>query len=158
MEYGIVIGAGVNILIMLLKSLRPRVNVQCVTHKGSKVKYVLLRPDQGLFFPAVDYIRDKVNKVSRMYPNYPVTVIECDKWTKVDYTSASCMATLAAKEAKMGRTLVMFKQPACWDEAFERLGGKVPVCCPNWNELNEVFQNVSNEIKVEKNGENNNSN
>ena len=142
MEYGIVIGVGVNVFILLLKSLRPRVTVHYLMDRDTRVKYLLLLPDQGLCFPGVDFIRDKVNKIVQRHPDYPVTVVQCDKWTQWDYTAASSIATLAKNFEKMGKRLVLFRQPSCWNEAFERLGVKVPVCCNNSAELYQVLHDV----------------
>ena len=140
MEYGILIGAGVNVLMVLIKSLRPRVTVQCLTDKETRVKYVLLQPDQGLYFPSVDYMRDKVNKISTQYPNFPVTVIDCEKWTHWDFSAANTIASLGGNYARMGKKLVLFKASSSWTVALDNLGSTDTVCCANAQELREVFQ------------------
>ena len=66
MEYGILIGIGCSILIILLKALRPSIQTEYRYHLPSKINYIYIETDQGLNFPSVDYVRDQISKKASM--------------------------------------------------------------------------------------------
>nr|CAD7410851.1 unnamed protein product [Timema cristinae] len=56
LEYGILLGVGVNLVFILYESARPSVHRKELTINGNSV--LLVRPENGLVFPAAEYIRD----------------------------------------------------------------------------------------------------
>jgi sodium-independent sulfate anion transporter 11 len=143
MEYGIGAGVGVSVLIILLKSMRPSLRIHLLTDRVTRVKYMLLKPDQGFYFPSVDYVRDSINKYARRYLNYPVIVIQCDKWTRWDYTAVNTMIGLSKSLEKSGRTLILYRNSQSWADAIHTFGVKKPLCCSHTTDLQESF----NELK-----------
>ncbi|CAG7728716.1 unnamed protein product [Allacma fusca] len=160
MEYGIAAGVGVSALIILLKSMRPSMAIHLLTDRATKVKYILLKPDQGFYFPSVDYVRDSVNKYARRYLNYPVIVVQCDKWTHWDYTAVNTMIGLSKALEKNGRTLILYRNCQSWVDAIETFGVKQPLCCPNTAQLQDSFNLLKskyygpNEISIPQSSEN----
>lgn len=63
MEYGIMIGVGVSLAILLLKSLKPGLNSELRIDPGTGISFIYAKPDYGLHFPSVDYIRTSLAKL-----------------------------------------------------------------------------------------------
>jgi len=85
LQYGILVGIGLNILFILYHAARPKISMENqVTQEG--VEYLLLTPDRCLIFPSVDYVRNLVTKNS-MKQAIPV-VIDCSHIYGADFTAA----------------------------------------------------------------------
>ncbi|KAK8753432.1 hypothetical protein OTU49_004486, partial [Cherax quadricarinatus] len=89
LEYGILVGAGVNLALVLYGSARPKVVVDVTAMQdGDDEAYVLVEPQSGLFFPSVDYVRTSVNKAGLTTASSRMTVVvDCGHFTGVDYTA-----------------------------------------------------------------------
>lgn len=59
-------------------------------------KYLLIRPDVGLFFPAVDFLANKISDIAedRATPDTPVVVIDCQRFRGIDYTAIKVRITV----------------------------------------------------------------
>ncbi|XP_075211172.1 sodium-independent sulfate anion transporter isoform X2 [Lycorma delicatula] len=93
-EYGILIGVCVNIILLLYPSARPSLQVE-KTLSSSGEEYLLVIPDNSLYFPAVDFLRSQIGKVgvklgSRQLP----VVIDCRYILGADFTAAKGIAGL----------------------------------------------------------------
>ncbi|XP_018570602.1 sodium-independent sulfate anion transporter [Anoplophora glabripennis] len=91
-EYGILLGVGINIMFLLYPSARPTVYVdQLKTSNG--VNYILITPGNSLYFPAVDFIKNSVAKEGLSSKNLPV-VIDCRFVLGADFTAAKGILAL----------------------------------------------------------------
>ncbi|XP_046733752.1 sodium-independent sulfate anion transporter-like [Diprion similis] len=93
-EYGILVGVGINLMFLLYPSARPTINVEkCVTDSGAE--YLLVTPGNSLYFPAVDFIRQSVGRAARREgcSQLPV-VIDCRFVLGADFTAAKGIAAL----------------------------------------------------------------
>lgn len=85
-EIGLLIGIALSVSHLLILWARPKTTVKIKDVEG--VQYIRIAPNAGLYFPGVDYLRQKVNVASQR-ANYQVPVlIDCSKITGLDYTSA----------------------------------------------------------------------
>jgi len=85
LQYGILVGIGLNVLFILYHAARPKISIENqVTPEG--VEYLLLTPDRCLIFPSVDYVRNLVTKNS-IKQAIPV-VIDCSHIYGADFTAA----------------------------------------------------------------------
>ena len=51
-------------------------------------KYLLVQPDVGLFFPAVDYLANKIFEIAEeQEPSQIPIVIDCQRFRGIDYTA-----------------------------------------------------------------------
>nr|CAD7460851.1 unnamed protein product [Timema tahoe] len=73
LEYGMIIGVGINLISILYKAARPRVHIQHLSICSREV--LLVRPDSGLFFPAAENLREIVLKASSKDPRPSLTVV-----------------------------------------------------------------------------------
>uniref|UniRef100_A0A182SMY9 STAS domain-containing protein n=1 Tax=Anopheles maculatus TaxID=74869 RepID=A0A182SMY9_9DIPT len=104
LEYGILVGIGLNILFILYHAARPKIHMdQAVTPCG--VKYLMLTPDRCLIFPSVDYVRNLINKHG-LKSQIPV-VIDCTHIYGADFTAAQVIDTLI-KDFKSRNQLLLF--------------------------------------------------
>ncbi|XP_012262541.2 sodium-independent sulfate anion transporter [Athalia rosae] len=93
-EYGILVGVGINLIFLLYPSARPTIHVEkCVTDSGAE--YLLVTPGNSLYFPAVDFIRQSVGRAARREgcSQLPV-VVDCRFVLGADFTAAKGIAAL----------------------------------------------------------------
>ncbi|XP_067006365.1 sodium-independent sulfate anion transporter [Anabrus simplex] len=93
-EYGILVGVGINIVFLLYPSARPNVHVEkAMSQSGSE--YLLVTPANSLYFPAVDFIRSSVGRagIKQGYSHLPV-IVDCRYVLGADFTAAKGIAAL----------------------------------------------------------------
>ncbi|XP_039275801.1 sodium-independent sulfate anion transporter [Nilaparvata lugens] len=109
-EIGILIGVGVNIVLLIYPSARPSLNVEkTLTSHGQE--YLLVTPDNSLYFPAVDFMRSKVGKVGvKMGSSHLPVVIDCRYILGADFTAAKGIAALI-KDFNQRKQPIYFYNP-----------------------------------------------
>ncbi|XP_014213655.1 sodium-independent sulfate anion transporter [Copidosoma floridanum] len=93
-EYGIVAGVGINLVLLLYPSARPQVHVEkYFTDAGAE--YLLVTPGNSLYFPAVDFIKRSVGNagITEGSCQIPV-VVDCRYVLGADFTAAKGIASL----------------------------------------------------------------
>lgn len=108
LEFGILVGVGINLAILLYGIARPKVHVSTVLRKDeSGPHYVLVEPRSGLFFPSVDHIRAQVTKAGVGPAESSVmVVVDCKHFTGVDYTATKGMKSLCQDFERRHQPLV----------------------------------------------------
>ncbi|CAG2055161.1 unnamed protein product [Timema podura] len=93
-EYGILVGVGINIVFLLYPSARPAIHVERkMTHSGKE--YLMVTPGNSLYFPAVDFIRTNVGRVGVKQGSSQLPVIvDCRFILGADFTAAKGIAAL----------------------------------------------------------------
>ncbi|RZF31960.1 hypothetical protein LSTR_LSTR012430 [Laodelphax striatellus] len=109
-EIGILIGVGVNIVLLIYPSARPSLNVEkTLTSHGQE--YLLVTPDNSLYFPAVDFMRTKVGKVGvKLGSSHLPVVIDCRYILGADFTAAKGIAALI-KDFNQRKQPIYFYNP-----------------------------------------------
>ncbi|XP_064635425.1 sodium-independent sulfate anion transporter-like isoform X4 [Lineus longissimus] len=79
-EYGILIGIGVNLLMLLFSQSRPST---IVINK----EIVVVQFELGITFPAIDYVASKLNKVAFRTDPPKNVIIDCSHLSTIDYSS-----------------------------------------------------------------------
>lgn len=93
-EYGILVGVGINLMFLLYPSARPTIHVEkCLTNSGTE--YLLVTPGNSLYFPAVDFIKQFVGHagIKEGSSQLPV-VVDCRYVLGADFTAAKGIAAL----------------------------------------------------------------
>ncbi|XP_023314418.1 sodium-independent sulfate anion transporter-like isoform X1 [Trichogramma pretiosum] len=116
-EAGLMLGIVSNIVYLLYLSARPAIKVtECTVRDIHNIyplisanlehKYLLVQPDVGLFFPAVDFLSQKMVEIAeeRAPGNMPL-VLDCQRFRGVDYTAVKGLEKLAKDFEKSRRTL-----------------------------------------------------
>ncbi|KAG7210487.1 hypothetical protein KM043_012008 [Ampulex compressa] len=93
-EYGILLGVGINLIFVLYPSARPSIQInKCITDSGAD--YLLIIPGNSLYFPAVDFIKESVGNAGIKEGSSQVPVIvDCSHVVGADFTAAKGIATL----------------------------------------------------------------
>ncbi|XP_071872237.1 sodium-independent sulfate anion transporter [Bombus fervidus] len=120
-ELGLLVGALFNLIFFLRSPARPKIEViQCKTQLGNK--YIVLKPDTGLFYPAANYFCNKVMKIIHKYDENNVPfIINCERIQSIDYTAIKGMEIISANvNAEKKRLWFMNVSPRTFNnfEAF----------------------------------------
>ncbi|KAJ3645328.1 hypothetical protein Zmor_022994 [Zophobas morio] len=138
LEYGILIGIGINLMFILYHAARPKISVEKLTsHEG--VEYLMLTPDRCLIFPSVDYVRNLVTKHS-IRQGIPV-VIDCSHIYGADYTAATVIEILTQDFAARDQPLFFYNLKPSVSSVFEGLSPKEFVVYYNQEEIDELLKN-----------------
>lgn len=86
-ETGLLLGSLCNMIYLLYLSARPKIIVtECKTNFGDK--YILIKPEAGLFYPAVDFLTTKISQIREKHLNNEMPfIIDCQRLKGFDYTS-----------------------------------------------------------------------
>ncbi|CAG0890296.1 unnamed protein product [Darwinula stevensoni] len=103
LEYGILFGAGLNVFLLLLEVAKPRISVQ--KRQMGEHEYMLVRPRGDLTFPATEEVRTTISKNANQHPGVPI-IVDLDRITNADFTSAKAMGAMGRDLAEQGRELV----------------------------------------------------
>ncbi|KAG5888759.1 hypothetical protein JTB14_021504 [Gonioctena quinquepunctata] len=101
-EYGILLGVGINLIFLLHSSARPVVYVEKIKTPGEK-EYLMITPENSLYFPAIDFIKTNVGKAGQTSKHLPV-VVDCRFILGADFTAAKGISSLISE-------FMMRKQP-----------------------------------------------
>ncbi|XP_065213413.1 sodium-independent sulfate anion transporter [Planococcus citri] len=107
-ELGILIGVGINIILLLIPSARPFLHYE-KTRTTSGHEFVMVTPGNSLYFPAVDFLRTKVGKIGIKdgYSRLPV-VIDCRHILGADFTAAKGIKCLIEDFKKRNQPLYFY--------------------------------------------------
>merc|ERR1719391_1323790 len=94
---GILAGVAVQLMFILYHTARPNIEIQIKKVPGYNQEYVYIAPDQGIVFPSVSYVRNRINKAGLRQggPTVPV-VIDCSKINHTDFTAAKGFKAMLA--------------------------------------------------------------
>uniref|UniRef100_T1IX46 SLC26A/SulP transporter domain-containing protein n=1 Tax=Strigamia maritima TaxID=126957 RepID=T1IX46_STRMM len=102
-EYGILIGTGIALFILLYNTARPSILVR--RSRNTELDYILVKPDRALYYPAMEYMKYRINKLSRMATNLPV-VFDGAHLCGPDYTIAQGIKQLTQEFKHRNQKLV----------------------------------------------------
>ncbi|XP_063240337.1 sodium-independent sulfate anion transporter-like [Bacillus rossius redtenbacheri] len=110
-EVGLLIGVVFNAAQLLYHWARPQISVKtCKGHSGGE--YVLVTPDIGLLYPAMDYLRTELGKVaSRDAKGKLPVVVNCAYFKGVDYTTAQGLKLILMDFQIHNQVLVFINAP-----------------------------------------------
>ncbi|KAM3843405.1 sodium-independent sulfate anion transporter isoform 1-T2 [Vipera latastei] len=78
-QYGIIAGVIVSGILLLYPIARPRIEVV-------RDNAVIIKPENGLQFPAIDFLRDIVHKQALSEPQQRKVILDCSHISSIDYT------------------------------------------------------------------------
>lgn len=110
-EVGLLLGVALELAYLVYLWARPPITVQLC--KASWGEYVLVRPDVGLFFPAVGVVRDAVLLAATQEGagGLPL-VLDCTHFRNLDYTAVKGLEALVRELRKRGQALRFMGLPA----------------------------------------------
>ncbi|KAK8742604.1 hypothetical protein OTU49_001984, partial [Cherax quadricarinatus] len=106
-EWGILLGMGVNLSMLLYSVATPTVNVTVVPPSNDSRGHVLVTPRHGLSYPGTSHIRGAVTKAGlRQAAGSLPIVIDCSFIDAADYTSAKGIKGMIDEFQLRGQSLV----------------------------------------------------
>nr|XP_012233809.1 PREDICTED: sodium-independent sulfate anion transporter-like [Linepithema humile] len=85
-EIGLLLGVVFCLIFFIRPSARPTIQVvTCKTHLGNR--YIMLKPDINLYYPAVAFFCDKIISIARNEQNDVLLIMNCERFVNLDYTS-----------------------------------------------------------------------
>ncbi|XP_043686821.1 sodium-independent sulfate anion transporter isoform X3 [Vespula pensylvanica] len=85
-EVGLLLGAALNIIFLLHPSARPNLStIECKTDLGNE--YLILKPDTGFYYPAVDFLSNKLETIATKYEEQVPLLVDCERFQGFDYTA-----------------------------------------------------------------------
>ncbi|CAL4190537.1 unnamed protein product, partial [Meganyctiphanes norvegica] len=89
LEFGILVGVGVNLAILLFGIARPKILVHTASREDSNTpSHIVVEPRSGLYFPSVDYVRSCITKAGLREGQGTIPiVVDCSHFTGSDYSS-----------------------------------------------------------------------
>ncbi|XP_045127808.1 sodium-independent sulfate anion transporter-like isoform X7 [Portunus trituberculatus] len=150
LEYGILVGVGINLAILLYGIARPKVNISTVLRKDeSGPHYVLVEPRSGLFFPSVDHIRGQVTKAGVGQGESSVmVVVDCKHFTGVDYTATKGMKNLCQDFERRHQPLVFTNVTPGVERGLCSLIDNI-VIAHSSEQIDAAYKNVSSNAAAE---------
>ncbi|GJQ81889.1 hypothetical protein Trydic_g9913 [Trypoxylus dichotomus] len=136
LEYGIIIGVGLNLLFILYHAARPKILLERLKSRNA-IEYLMLTPDRCLIFPSVEYVRNLVNKHS-IRQGIPV-VIDCSHIYGADFTAAQVVETLTEDFAARNQPLIFYNLKASVCAVFEGLSPKEFVVAYTQEQLEDLL-------------------
>lgn len=88
LEFGILIGAGISLLIYLYQQSQLKMNIK-IAQLPVGVTYMYIKPDKNILYPSVEYVSSKLSKELLVAEKLPeVIIFDGEYITKADYTTA----------------------------------------------------------------------
>ncbi|XP_059619978.1 sodium-independent sulfate anion transporter-like [Phlebotomus argentipes] len=125
LEFGILVGIGINVIFILYHSARPKISVELCATTGVNSKYLMITPDRCLIFPSTEYVRNLVNKQG-LKSQTPV-VIDCSHIYGADYTAATVVETLVSDFESRNQKILFYNLKPSVLHVFEGVDNKILV-------------------------------
>ncbi|XP_037796449.1 sodium-independent sulfate anion transporter-like [Penaeus monodon] len=139
LEWGILVGIGVNLSMLLYSIATPTVKVTTVLPNKQHGGYVLVTPSHGVSYPSTSHIRAAVRKAGlRQAGGSLPIVIDCTFIDMADYTSAKGIKGMIEDFQRRGQVLVFVGLKPRVMETISALHEGVTVC-PCFEQLDEIL-------------------
>ncbi|XP_030376002.1 sodium-independent sulfate anion transporter [Scaptodrosophila lebanonensis] len=137
LEWGILIGVGLNVIFILYHAARPKLSTELLSTQSGN-EYLMITPDRCLIFPSVDYVRNLVNKHS-MRQNVPV-VIDASHVYGADFTAATVIESLLSDFNKREQLLFFYNLKPSICAIFEQVSATQFVVYYEEHQLDELLK------------------
>jgi sodium-independent sulfate anion transporter 11 len=120
LEYGIMVGVGIQVLVILYHAARPKVHVEHRILNGiPNSNYIYVTLDRALIFPSVSYVRNQINKagVQDGESRLPL-VLDCAHISSADFTAAEGFKAMISDFRSRNQPIVFFNTSASVVDTF----------------------------------------
>jgi len=142
-ELGILVGVAINIMLLLIPSARPFLHIE-MKKLRTGLDYLLVTPENSLYFPAVDFMRAKTDRAAvKMGQSKLPVVVDCKHILDADFTAAKGIAGLIMDFKRRKQPLCFYNprksvlavlQGVCVDEI---------VHCFTYDELEQTLNDIN---------------
>lgn len=144
-EYGILVGIILSLIMLLYKAARPRIRIERST--AHQVEFIRIQPDQNLFFPAIEYLRFRMNKASNFGNTMPI-VFDGSHISATDYTIAQGIKQILDDFKSRNQKIIFtnFKQEVI--DLLHRMEAKDFSHMSNMEELEAICQDPVTKLQI----------
>lgn len=152
-EIGLLVGICANIIHLALMWSRPKLKIELIKSKG--VEFVLITPNNGLYFPAIDYLYREIMRIPKQegYSKIPL-VINCAHLKGLDYTAAKGLSLISSEIQANDQRFIVLSSSEKMRYVFRKSGCKSMMFC---NSLDALPATILGEHCKEKCALNNSS-
>lgn len=149
LEWGILLGIGLNLSMLLFSIATPSVKVALVPPGKQHSGYVLVTPAHGVSYPSTSHIRATIRKagLKQAGGSLPV-VIDCTFIDTADYTSAKGIKGMVEDFQLRGQTLVFLCMKPRVLQTVAALHDGITVCS-SFDALPEALADGETEVGIE---------
>ncbi|KAJ1527169.1 hypothetical protein ONE63_008700 [Megalurothrips usitatus] len=138
-EVGLLLGVALDLAHLVYLWARPPLTVQLC--KAGWGEYVAVRPDAGLFFPAMTVVRDAVLRAANEEGAGALPVVlDCSSFRSLDYTAVKGLEVLVHELGKRGQALRFMGLPPSALRLVVGLDMKGFAHCANAGQLPDLLQ------------------
>ncbi|XP_064092367.1 sodium-independent sulfate anion transporter-like [Macrobrachium nipponense] len=149
LEWGILLGIGVNLAMLLYSIATPAVRISVVPPSKQHAGYILVAPSHGVSYPSITHVRSAVRKAGlRQAGGSLPVVIDCAFIDTVDFTSAKGMKGMIEDFQRRGQTLVFVGMKPKLVKIVSALHEGITVC-PSFDVLDEILADGQTELPLE---------
>eukprot|EP00095_Tigriopus_kingsejongensis_P008885 maker-scaffold566_size135349-snap-gene-0.23 protein:Tk08885 transcript:maker-scaffold566_size135349-snap-gene-0.23-mRNA-1 annotation:"sodium-independent sulfate anion transporter" len=141
LEYGILVGVVVQILIVLYNTARPQISVDVLDLEGPGTEYLMVVIDRSLIFPSVSHVRNIIEKAGVRQGNgqNPV-VVNCSHVFSTDFTAAKGFKAMGRDFSRRGQKLIFSNLKPGVESVFVRSGGSSLCIVHSFDELTRTLR------------------
>ena len=124
LEYGILVGVGIQVMIILYQTARPSIHVdlRVLNGSGDQVggEFLYITLDRALVFPSVSYVRHQINKsaISTGQSQLPV-VLDCSHISSADFTAAEGFKAMVEDFHSRSQNIIFYNTAPSVVDTFE---------------------------------------
>ncbi|XP_069943961.1 sodium-independent sulfate anion transporter [Cherax quadricarinatus] len=149
LEWGILLGIGINLSMLLYSIATPTIKVAIVTPNKHHGGYVLVTPSHGLSYPSISHIRSAIRKAGlRQAGGSLPIVIDCSFIDTADFTSAKGIKGMVDDFQLRGQTLVFVGMKPRVLQIVGALHEGI-VVCSSFDALPEALADGETEVGLE---------
>ncbi|XP_045477388.1 sodium-independent sulfate anion transporter-like [Harmonia axyridis] len=140
-DIGLIVGAVLNLIVLLKDWSRPKILIKLCLMEKSNNKYILIKPEFGLCYPARDYLTERVLEAQSQHANIPM-VLDFSNVLKIDYAAAEALKHLLETYNQDKVQLLLINLNARVRETLEKLTqtDKVRNCHSSSTLYDEMFE------------------
>jgi len=140
LEWGILVGVGIQILLILYHIARPSVNVDLRRLNGFSEggHFLFVTLDRALIFPSVSYVRHKINKAGvREGESRLPLVLDCSHISNADFTAAEGFKAMITDFRRRNQPIIFYNTSPSVIDTFLGVNIEEFVVVHSLDELNE---------------------
>jgi len=145
LEWGILVGVGIQILLILYHIARPSVNVDLRRLNGFSEggHFLFVTLDRALIFPSVSYVRHKINKAGvREGESRLPLVLDCSHISNADFTAAEGFKAMITDFRSRNQPIIFYNTSPSVIDTFLGVNIEEFVVVHSLDELNEHLRGL----------------
>jgi len=147
LEWGILVGVGIQVLLILYHVARPGVNVDLRKLNGfidaEAGQFLFVTLDRALIFPSVTYVRHKINKAGiREGQSKLPLVLDCSHISTADFTAANGFKAMITDFRRRNQPIIFYNTTPSVIDTFLGVNIEEFVVVHSLEELNEHLRGL----------------